>query len=173
MQKSTCSVTDCKSITKGRGLCNLHLIRLRKHGSTDAYHPNATKACAIAGCTSPHHARGWCVKHWNRWKNAGDPNVVRKSGQADRRGSRNPMWRGDEVTYETVHWRMSREDPARNHSCAHCSGPAKQWAYTHDAPNEKQSEVGPYSVDPEFYIPLCISCHVKFDHGRTAAQRVN
>lgn len=37
--------------------------------------PNAT--CSIELCNSPVVARGWCSKHWQRWKNHGDPNVTK------------------------------------------------------------------------------------------------
>lgn len=32
--------------------------------------------CSIGGCTSLARARGWCGKHYQRWKISGDPNKV-------------------------------------------------------------------------------------------------
>lgn len=29
--------------------------------------------CTIAGCKKPHEARGWCRKHYARWRRLGDP----------------------------------------------------------------------------------------------------
>lgn len=29
--------------------------------------------CSIDDCTAPAHARGWCTKHYQRWKKHGDP----------------------------------------------------------------------------------------------------
>jgi hypothetical protein len=29
--------------------------------------------CSIPGCENPHDARGWCSKHYLRWKSHGDP----------------------------------------------------------------------------------------------------
>jgi len=29
--------------------------------------------CSITGCTGKHLARGWCSKHYNRWRSHGDP----------------------------------------------------------------------------------------------------
>jgi hypothetical protein len=33
--------------------------------------------CKVDGCPSRHYARGWCVKHYNRWRKHGDPLVSR------------------------------------------------------------------------------------------------
>lgn len=32
-----------------------------------------TKGCRVSGCTGLHCARGWCHKHWLRWRRYGDP----------------------------------------------------------------------------------------------------
>jgi hypothetical protein len=38
-----------------------------------------TKAtCKIEDCTDPVSGRGWCSMHWQRWKNNGDPLVVKR-----------------------------------------------------------------------------------------------
>lgn len=31
------------------------------------------KTCTIDGCEKPSRARGWCGKHWQRWRKYGDP----------------------------------------------------------------------------------------------------
>jgi hypothetical protein len=33
-------------------------------------------ACSIAGCGNLVHSRGWCVEHYKRWYNHGDPSAV-------------------------------------------------------------------------------------------------
>lgn len=32
-----------------------------------------TKTCTISGCDRPHIARGWCSRHYERWRSSGDP----------------------------------------------------------------------------------------------------
>jgi hypothetical protein len=40
--------------------------------------------CTVEGCDSPVRARGWCGRHYGRWKRHGDPLVfVRKLGDPD------------------------------------------------------------------------------------------
>ncbi len=31
------------------------------------------KVCSLDGCSKPHQARGWCRKHYHRWRSTGDP----------------------------------------------------------------------------------------------------
>jgi hypothetical protein len=33
----------------------------------------AQRTCSIGGCDTPPRARGWCPKHWQRWRKHGDP----------------------------------------------------------------------------------------------------
>ena len=51
-----------------------------------------------------------------------------------------------------------------------CGKVAQQWAYNHKDPNFKTGEVDgytvQYSVNPEYYDPMCISCHKRFDLER-------
>ena len=35
------------------------------------------KVCSIEGCNNKILARGWCNKHYLRWKNNGDPLIIK------------------------------------------------------------------------------------------------
>lgn len=34
--------------------------------------------CLIDGCENKHYARGWCVKHYGRWRRYGNPNIIKQ-----------------------------------------------------------------------------------------------
>jgi hypothetical protein len=36
------------------------------------------RTCDIKGCKEPHEARGWCSKHYHRWRTWGDPLHTRR-----------------------------------------------------------------------------------------------
>ena len=48
-----------------------------------------------------------CNKHYLRWRNNGDPNVVRTGG-ASLALERNPRWTGDAASYAAIHLRLQR-----------------------------------------------------------------
>lgn len=55
----------------------------------------------------------------------------------------------------TALWGRAREYP-----CVKCEKPAHEWAYDWcDDTSEN------FSFFPEFYMPLCRSCHRQYDHG--------
>lgn len=72
----SCAVADCGRAVKCHGLCNRHLLRLRRHGSPTAgarernSSPPAT--CSIEGCGAPHEALGFCAKHYKRLRQHGN-----------------------------------------------------------------------------------------------------
>ena len=39
-----------------------------------------TRFCSIVDCDSEHYARGWCEKHYARWRKHGDPHVRLPNG---------------------------------------------------------------------------------------------
>lgn len=79
-------------------------------------------------------------------------------------GEANPNWRGDRIRNPQAHGRVKKlRGLACDYMCRHCGAPAKHWAYDHEDPKEKQDPEGPYSLDPEHYLPLCVACHHRFD----------
>lgn len=119
-------------------------------------------ACSIVDCDRRVHARGWCTTHYSRWFKRGD------ATQALPR-----RWVGDKATYGAVHDRLRNAlGSAKLRLCVRCDGPAREWAYDHSDPDEKHDELkGAYSLDPKFYVPMCISCHRKFDYRRRFWER--
>lgn len=39
--------------------------------------------CSVTGCGSATHAKGWCAKHYRRWRRHGDPTLTLRPGVDD------------------------------------------------------------------------------------------
>lgn len=89
----------------------------------------------------------------------------------DMTGGKNPKWRGDAIEYTALHNRLGvvRGRPS-GYQCSRCPERAAEWAYDHLDPDERRNQVGrddgPFSVDLDHYMPLCVSCHRRFDYRR-------
>lgn len=72
---ATCRIDECEDPT-GRGsggLCWKHAYRKRKYGDPLASAPTpAVDLCSVDGCQDSAHARGWCSRHWQRWRRSGE-----------------------------------------------------------------------------------------------------
>ena len=116
--------------------------------------------CSIEGCDSPVQgiAHGWCRMHYARWWRHGDPLITRTSHR----------YVGNKVTYSGAHRRVrDRRGSASQFQCVKCQEQAKQWAYDHLDPAELVDARGyPYSGDPNHYVPMCTSCHIRADRSR-------
>src|SRR5690606_7588220 len=68
VNKRCCSIPECRRPHFGRGLCQMHYQRWRRHGSTEA--PNRVRpSCSIEGCGEKAFANGYCRAHnWRYWK---------------------------------------------------------------------------------------------------------
>jgi len=63
-------------------------------------------------------------------------------------------WKGDNCGKSGMHyWVVKKRGKASEHKCEHCGGQAKHWA------NKKHD----YKRNLEDYMPLCASCHKKYD----------
>ena len=47
--------------------------------------------CSVDGCGGPGYARGWCAKHYERWRRHGDPSVSLPPGSPA--GTQDPLYR--------------------------------------------------------------------------------
>lgn len=116
--------------------------------------------CKFEGCEREKYAKGYCHAHYKQqWQ--GKPLVPARHKAKD--GSSN-------VTYRSAHTRTeARRGKASSHVCDHCGSCAQQWALSHDAKSVLWGSDGKslmaYSVNEEDYMPLCKSCHKKYDLG--------
>ena len=126
-----------------------------------------TGTCSLPECDKHGRLRrNLCDMHYERLRRHGDP-------QADRPGQDRG---GPGIGYTAAHLRCSKLwGPARDYPCVTCGDPADQWAYDHTDPegqtHEQRNRGGDvvtvtYSPWPEFYLPLCLSCHLVFDVNR-------
>lgn len=79
------------------GLCKAHYYRLRNSGELRAGEPiearggrgpRSDRTCSIPACDSRHYARGFCLRHYQRWKEYGDPEASlrrARKGESTRR----------------------------------------------------------------------------------------
>lgn len=124
-----------------------------------------TPICSEADCDRPRSAKGLCPRHYMR-------NYKRK------RYNRTPrsLW-STTIHPKTAHWRCQKLwGSASQHSCVDCGGRAQEWAYDgtdSTAIYRRVIDTGRgywalFSRFPEFYMPLCLSCHRGRDHRAAA-----
>lgn len=152
---STCVVDGCERPSRKRGMCGMHYSRWRISGDAgpaELYHQARQESCNIDGCDESVRARNLCTVHYGRWRYAqGDYPKINKDAAMREYAlvhNRLPFWRGS----------------AKQYKCG-CGNQAEEWAYMNACPNEKQSQFGAYSLDPDEYAPLCIPCHRRMDRG--------
>ena len=121
--------------------------------------------CQIDECGRRCVGRGMCDMHYRRWRRWGDPRVTHPNPRV---GPSNGRWAGG--SYITAHIAVARErGKASEQDCVECGETAAHWAYTHDDPNELRSRQGwPYSLDVARYVPMCRTCHKRYDLARPA-----
>lgn len=152
----TCQAVGCdrKPRSTINEYCEKHYYRLRRTGTVNDRQPAISTPCANDECDrDSQSSKGYCRRCLIRFLKYGDPNEVRR--------------RKSLVGYGAVHSRLAADrGPATRQRCVDCGGPAGQWSYDHEDPDELWSEVGPYSLDLDHYDPRCVSCHKTFDLGR-------
>jgi hypothetical protein len=132
--------------------------------------PRGVTICSVADCNTKAHARGWCTKHWNRWRRTGDPLGLRQNGR--------PV-KGEAPGYDAAHRRISRTmGTAKGFACVDCGNRADEWSYNGGDPDELITDPATrhetaglrYSLDAAYYSPRCVRCHRAMD-GSTSAPR--
>jgi hypothetical protein len=48
---------------------------------------------------------------------------------------------------------------ASDYPCAKCGGPARDWSYDYQDPEQLVEDRHPYSLDVDHYLPMCRLCH--------------
>lgn len=105
----------------------------------------------------PRHNKRQFVRH-----------CTRTCAAAALRGANHHNWQGDAIGYGAAHYRV-RQVRGRPAQCAQC-GTTKggmHWALDHGrCESPLHSAEGPYSPDPNDYLPLCVPCHKTMDLDR-------
>lgn len=165
----TCTVDGCGQPDVGpHGYCSLHRGRWLASGDPTIEPKIIVRPaeCEIEGCSKPPKKKNrLCSMHIARVARHGDPSIRLPTGHPGGEGS--PRWTGEAASYTAVHHRVrAAKGKASGYPCALCAGrQGQQWAYDHEDPDERASDLGPYSVVLDHYLPLCIPCHKRFDLG--------
>lgn len=162
----SCTVENCSRPVKVKsmGICQAHYFRLRRNGNfgiSEINTPGTIKLCSVDGCNRKHKAKGLCSMHVQRLDKWGDPNIVKPTA---RYGEDNLSWTGSNASYTAAHKRVySLRGSAKLYACDMCGLTAKHWAYDHLDDNELIYNGMAYSTSVDHYIPMCVSCHKKYD----------
>lgn len=157
-----CSIDRCERGHYARGWCEPHWRRWKITGNTGPAEVRryGRSGCSVDGCDGPHFSIGLCSLHHQRWRRHGDPTVL--IGNQRAAFVKNPA----------VHYRLRQDrGPATDFACQHCGNAADNWAYDHSEAEPLMDDEGPYSLDLARYMPLCFSCHTKFDRRAKAGVR--
>lgn len=79
--RKECGVPGCGSTRRvTAGYCNRHYQQLTKKGRIDPETVKAErpvdKGCSVPGCDAEHKAKGYCERHYNRWRKNPDPIAI-------------------------------------------------------------------------------------------------
>jgi hypothetical protein len=107
------------------------------------------RSCTVPRCGRPHHGRGLCRPHWERFHRGGDVHAEIRDPAAA------PGYCATRQRLVTV------RGPAAAQPCAACDREAQVWSYDGTDPDERTdpARAHRYSLDPARYRPLCRSCH--------------
>jgi len=147
MANRTCSADDCGKKVLARGLCRKHYAEARAERLSK-------EQCKADGCTSPRgETGGYCTACYQRNRAFGDPNAgPPRRKQRGESAAKNSAEHPD--SYFVNHRRVRAERGAAwLQACAHCGQRAREWATIH----------GRSGDDSRDYMPLCKTCHNRYD----------
>jgi HNH endonuclease len=72
-QPAACEVDGCTGQPRSRGMCGMHLHRIKVHGEPGGPDSWRRDRCSVDGCDRVHHARGYCATHLSRVNAHGSP----------------------------------------------------------------------------------------------------
>lgn len=160
LKNRICSVEGCDRSYFARDFCQMHYHRWQRHGDPGSAEPAiicGQVVCSVEGCNEPYRCNGFCIKHQARWMRYGDP-LARHNDEYD------------VMQYAGAHGkvRMAKGLPSQ-HLCEHCGKQAEEWSYKGSDPDEligvdrRNGELRKYSLNIDYYQPLCVPCHRRFD----------
>ena len=166
--RKPCKIDGCDRPSAGRGWCQKHWARWRKHGDPMMVKPKVRPfkygpICAVDECAKPHHANGYCIYHNDRNTRNGHPTAAVKQGRPRK---------GDTLGYDGARLQVRRlHGNANQHRCVDCGGQASEWSYRGGDPDELTTDPTVrrehpglhYSADPDYYEPRCKPCHRRMD----------
>lgn len=107
---ATCTFEGCGRPLRSQGLCEPHYRQLIRRGYLSPIQPRKTRApalvgCSIGGCdTTGPITRGWCPKHYSRWRTHGDPLMLAWGTAEDRFWSNVAIAGADDCWLWTSPW---------------------------------------------------------------------
>lgn len=120
--------------------------------------------------SSPPRAAWWLGHHGIEMRGMAASRAVRPASSYALRGPQSRRW-AETVEYAAAHRRVRLlRGRAAEYRCEHCGEQAEQWAYDHLDPEPLIGKnLAPYSLDVSRYIPLCRTCHKRFDMSQRAS----
>lgn len=159
---------DREATRVGAQMCEAHYYRQRRGRQSSAAirGRNEARRCEVADCDKPTPKGFLCPMHQARKGRHGDVNVRLKAPVV--RGPAHPSWK-EVVPYHTLHQRL-RDTRGKASYCEQCGVADERtyhWALDHTTKaTVLQGVEGPYSLDLNAYISLCVPCHKRMDLAR-------
>lgn len=153
-----CDVEGCDKPRHGNVYCSAHHTRWKRTGDplTALERQPNSGACSVGGCGQPMRKRGWCASHYSMWQRQGEVKPF--------------TYKWGDGGYFATHALLSRTlGQASARRCVDCDGPAAEWSYDHQDPNELVDTSTAYAMvytrDLSHYEPRCKKCHRLFDEN--------